>query len=280
MSDIRRTLEERQVDIERQRTAVTAERLQLDDRWRQLDVLRETVERGAQRVQEDARRLAAAQTELAVVAGTLDQQGGGSNVDVGSSPTRRPALHDELVALHHQLRQAQTQVSHLAGSAPELRAARREVEKLRRRLMRQNARLAQAKAQGEAQQSQQTQQLRDQRNRLSCELEASRTRVTELAGQIELLREQVAAERKSWLGELRRLRQAVETLLRGGTHSADSRTACDVGRPEESLDSILAQFEILQKELSQRLRPAPNDSATQANLGFDPMFQPQEGITS
>jgi len=277
LSTIRRALEQRQVDVERQQTVVMAERLRLDDQRQQLDALRETVERGAQRVQEDARRLAAAQNELAAVAGALQPQGIDPNTNVGSDSTRRLALHEELATLHDQLRRAQTQVSHLAGSAPELRAARREVEKLRRRLMRQNARLAQAKAQGEAQQSQELQQIREQRNRLACELEASRARVTELAAQIELLREQVGGERKSWLGELRRLRQAIETEFRGGGNpAANSRGAHDFGRPEESLDSILAQFEILQKELSQRLQPVLENPAEHPALGLDSTFQPRE----
>ncbi len=252
---IRLALDQRQQEVERQQATVTAERLQLDEKWKQLETLRETVDRGAQRVQEDARRLATAQAELATVAGALDQQGGGSNVEFGRVSKKNLPANEQLTALREALRQAQSQISTLAGAGPELRTARREVDKLRRRLMRQNARLAQAKAQGEAQQSQQIQQIKEQRSRLLAELEASQTRAADLSAQVELQREQIAAERKSWLGELRRLRQVVQTQLRSSSDQpAGSQGASASANADESLDSILAQFETLQKELSQRVQ--------------------------
>jgi chromosome segregation ATPase len=277
---LRLALDERQGEVERQQAAVNAQRLQVDDRWKQLDAVRETIERGAQRVQDDARRLAAAQTEFAAVASALGQQGGVADIDAVNNPPPRQGSHEELAALREQLRHAQVLVSSLAGTAPELRAARREVDKLRRRLMRQNARLAQAKAQGEAQQSQQIQQLKIERNRLACELEASQRRTAELVAQSDLQREQMAAERKTWLGELRRLRQAVDTQLRGGGNAlAGSTAAYDGGRPEESLDSILSQLETLQKELSQRLQPIAESSTNRPGLTFEPVVQPQQEFT-
>jgi predicted nucleic acid-binding Zn-ribbon protein len=280
LQSIRVALDERHAEVERQQTALAAERRQLDDRWQQLDALRETVEQGAKRVQDDARRLAAAQAELAAAAGVLEQQGVDPNIVLSPRPERAVGLNDELAALRSELHQTRSQMVGSAGLAPELRTARREIDKLRRRLMRQNARLAQATSQADARLTQQFQQMRDERNQLAAELAALQDRAAQLAGQVETERQQIAGERKGWLGELRRVRTSVESQLRGaGPPSSALSVMAEPRVPAESLDTILAQFETLQQEIAERLRPAAAIPASFPDVSMQQAIPPREEFT-
>lgn len=104
-----------------------------------------------------------------------------------------------------------------------------------------------------------------QREALENELELVRMRAAELAESLAEQSRQIAQERAQWSDELKRMRRLLETLVRsqhapvtGGDEesaiaepgSAPSRAA----KEDPVLCSVMAQFQMLQKDLARRRR--------------------------
>jgi len=103
---------------------------------------------------------------------------------------------------------------------------------------------------------------------LENELETLRARNAEMARLLDQEKHQVTEERSQWGDEIRRLRQVMELMSAGraGKHtpepavparpSTDARTnpspLATVGGPDSVLDSVIAQFELLQKDAARR----------------------------
>lgn len=110
---------------------------------------------------------------------------------------------------------------------------------------------------------------------LETELEVVRNRAAELLETLSEQRRQMAEERAHWSGELKRLRRLMEVLLDrqidaapeyesgngqsrpkvvGYEEQERSHPAAASGAGDPVLDSVTAQFEVLQKDLSRRRR--------------------------
>jgi len=102
---------------------------------------------------------------------------------------------------------------------------------------------------------------------LEAELDTVRNRAAEMAEQLTEQQNQLAAERAQWTEELKRMRHVIETLVRQQVERAASQpTAPAAVRPHDTsrgpqdppgaadpvLGSVVAQFEMLQKEVAGR----------------------------
>lgn len=115
-----------------------------------------------------------------------------------------------------------------------------------------------------------------ERATLEAELETVRARAAELAETLDQQKRQVAEERARWTEEIRRFRQIVELMSasRGEkrasgipsgpppTSGPGAETAPSGSRlPDAALDSIIAQFELLQKDVARRRKRPPEPTA-------------------
>ncbi len=105
-----------------------------------------------------------------------------------------------------------------------------------------------------------------ERATLETELDAVRNRAAELADTLDNQRQQASGERKDWAEELRQMRQLLESLGQRGAialpgAAAPAAAASEPAEAEDSqdpvLDSVMAQFEILQKDLARRRKAKP-----------------------
>lgn len=105
-----------------------------------------------------------------------------------------------------------------------------------------------------------------ERAALETELDAVRNRAAELADTLDNERQRASSERKDWAEELRQMRQSLQSLgQRGAVASPVAATPIPIA-PEPAeledaqdpvLDSVMAQFEILQKDLARRRKAKP-----------------------
>ena len=101
---------------------------------------------------------------------------------------------------------------------------------------------------------------------LETELDAVRVRAAELADTLDEERQRASGERKDWAEELRQMRQVLQSLSEAKM-TAVPNVAAPVAVPVEPaeqadvqdpvLDSVMAQFEILQKDLARRRKSKP-----------------------
>lgn len=158
----------------------------------------------------------------------------------------------------------QRALKELESQAAELQRQREALEAERQRLQ------AEAERTLEAEHQRQTQALAEesrQREVLENELEVVRMRAAELAESLAEQSRQIAQERAQWSEEIARMRRLLETLVR--------HPPAPAGRDEENppaaepprtapasrasgedpvLNSVMAQFQMLQKDLARRRR--------------------------
>jgi chromosome segregation ATPase len=107
-----------------------------------------------------------------------------------------------------------------------------------------------------------------QRAVLESELETLRARNAEMARLLDQQKHQVTEERSQWGDEIRRLRQVMELMSAGRGEKRSPATAAppppdtaaqanrapagSAGGPDSVLDSVIAQFELLQKDAARR----------------------------
>jgi SMC interacting uncharacterized protein involved in chromosome segregation len=101
---------------------------------------------------------------------------------------------------------------------------------------------------------------------LETELDTVRTRADELADTLDDERQRASGERKDWAGELHQMRQLLQSLSDRSVVPAQTvgtPTPAEEVPPERDdaqdpvLDSVMAQFEILQKDLARRRKAKP-----------------------
>ncbi len=110
-----------------------------------------------------------------------------------------------------------------------------------------------------------------ERAALETELDAVRNRAAELSDTLEDERQRANGDRKDWAGEMRQMRELLQTLSErpavAASEAAGSTPATPVPAGEQPveqqdtqdpvLDSVMAQFEILQKDLARRRKAKP-----------------------
>jgi len=212
---------------------------QFEQRSRSVAALRQLAEQGAWRVQQEADRLARMRAETAAAApGTLADE---------------PASADS-VELRRALLDAQARLAAMAGIAADLIDARRDIARLQTRLMKQANRLAEAKGHFATAAGGRIQQLESERARLVLELDLVRSQLQQQAEGDARAR---ADERRVWLGEIKRLRQAVERPPIG--RGSRDRPPLDIASSDAglnrdaSLEQIVARLESLQNEIDEPL---------------------------
>lgn len=165
----------------------------------------------------------------------------------------------------------------LARMADELAAARQDLAEAREEIRAQRDLLAQAPAPSEGALSSEIQSRLEQMEQerlawtqervlLETELDTVRGRAAELADSLDEERQRATGERKDWSDELRQMRQLLQTLSDQKATAGPEFTApppaaaeqSDQGDPQDPvLDSVMAQFEILQKDLARRRKAKP-----------------------
>ena len=165
----------------------------------------------------------------------------------------------------------------LARMADELAAARQDLAEARDEIRAQRDLLAQAPASSEGslnseihsrleQMEQEQLAWTQERVLLETELDTVRARAAELADSLDEERQRATGERKDWSEELRQMRQLLQTLSdRKATAGPEfiappppAAEQSDQGAPQDPvLDSVMAQFEILQKDLARRRKAKP-----------------------
>ncbi len=167
------------------------------------------------------------------------------------------AASGELAQMRSQVAPWVQAVAEAAQLRAELAAAQGESARLREQL---------ASAAPDAGASEKLQSLENERRQLELELDAVRHRTAELDAALEDQKRLMASERERWNEELRHLRKAVERqaeLLVHGASAAAPQTptatptrAADSRAEDAVLDSVLEQFEMLQRTKIRKLAGA------------------------
>jgi chromosome segregation ATPase len=189
-------------------------------------------------------------------------------------------LSDELVRRQQAwLAERQRTENELKQRAERLEHERGEMERLRHELADAQAERQQAQPdeelQGQFQEAERARsELQEECRVLETELESVRNRAAELTESLAEQRRQTAAEREQWTQELKRMRrllemlstQRLEPVAAGGAHTVSVRmhessppptpqlVSAAVREEEPALASVMAQFEMLQKDLARRRR--------------------------
>lgn len=228
-----RELDERAHELDRREQALNNARQQFEQQQHKLAEFRQLAEHAAWRAQQEIRRL-----------GELNKQ-------PGNVKPREPAAAGEepdgcAAELRQALADAQAQLAAMAGLAAELSDARGEIVRLQGRLLKQNHRLAEAKANA-PDPGPRMLELQHERTRLATELDAARQQLGDALRQAEEERRSRASERSVWLGEIKRLR---ETLEHNGPAHFDLGALPDAA-VDVSLDEIAGRLDALEQDIDE-----------------------------
>ena len=250
--------QEVEVGLERRAARLDDERTEVASQWERVQQLAEENRAEAatvtgendqqvkQMFQEAERERAALQSALEVAQSQTTQLTGVVN-ELSEARTALVEVRQEISQYPEQLESARSE----AGSSPDQAALDERV----RRLEQERAELDQERAV------------------LETELEAVRNRAADLAETMAGQRKQMAEERAQWTAELKRMRQILEALAEGqaaqpaatGNSStpppqaaiAPAEQAPGQDAADPVLDSVMAQFEMLQKDLARRRKGSP-----------------------
>ena len=192
----------------------------------------------------------------------------------------------ERSALQDALKAAQSQSAQLAEVVSELSEARSELTEVRQEIKDYPEQLGAARAEGAIapaaaelkdkihQLEQERAELSQERAVLETELESVRNRAAELSDGIARERQQMSDERMEWTAELKRMRRMLETFAQrqielaeaGVAGQAHASVETNQNQPSETakdpvLDSVMAQFEMLQKDLAKRRKSTAKSGA-------------------
>ena len=239
-----------------------------------------------QAVHQQVERLAAVAAELAEVPSCSTD---GDDIDSVAAEELQRVL-DEIRQQHDQWRAEQeashAQIAQLAGVTAELADTRRELtdvreEVLKRREELECAALAEVPScstdvddterrkldEKVRQLEQHESELQRERSELESDLEQVRNRAAELTESLAEQKRIAADQQTQWTGELKRLRQLMEgmslMLSQGGTETSPPPAKPDKraepaeevnsgGEEDPVLDSVMAQFEMIQRGLARR----------------------------
>lgn len=167
-------------------------------------------------------------------------------------------------ALQNELNDSRAQQARFAQVAVELADARTELAQAREELRQERVAAATATREGLTPESErQIAELQKQRGALEQELESVRYRAAELAETAAEERRRMAEERSAWASELKALRKTLENPgprrepLRTAEPALTTTTPSEAAARDTVLESVMAQFEKLQKDaVARRGRPA------------------------
>lgn len=211
---------------------------------------------------------------------------------------RKSESEQERAALDAEREQARTEVEQsdrkmaaaLSETQNELADARQEIQRQRSEL--ENAPAEVVRVETDPQVLEQLQRsesdredLQRQRAVLETELDSVRNRAAEMAETVAVQKGQLAEERAQWSGEFKRMRRLLETLTKRQAAQEEEETADrwspaavpqgamqQVAEPvgavahggDPVLGSVVAQFEMLQKDLARRRKQSPKTRNVQA----------------
>ena len=228
----------------------------LGERTQRLEQERAELNIQWERVQQQAE---ANRADAAVVSGENGQQ---VEQLLETAEQERAALRDAREA-------AQSQLERLAELSQELAASRTELAETRQEIQAQREAAEQDESQprpgGDFQERfdqviAERQELAEERAALETELELVRNQAAELAETIAAERKQSAEERGQGAAELKRMRRLLELIADRSAATpapgeADARLSGEAAGESSAdpvLDSVMAQFEVLQKDLARR----------------------------
>ena len=194
----------------------------------------------------------AGETKAAVAA--LEQELSSARAQIA----RSTELEQQRAALEQELGEARGQISRLADANAELAKVRGELAAARAELLDQSGRSANA-SESDGAWRDQVRDLQHERAMLEAELETVRRRVVEMAETASSEKQRTAQERSEWSKEFKQLRKLLEvqTLSPAKTPApaeavpaAAAQVAAGGGDP--MLESVMAQFDMLQKDIARR----------------------------
>lgn len=180
---------------------------------------------------------------------------------------RQEAWVAERAEIQSQLEQRGRKVDELteelARGHAELAEARREIEQQRAAMSALQAQRQSAPDEGlSAQWEQQRAQLQQERSELEHELETVRNRAAELAEALAEQKREMSDQQTAWAEELRRMRRLMETMVERQLANTSAAPPPPAEKPAASepaipsgdpaLDSVMAQFEMLQRDVARR----------------------------
>lgn len=192
--------------------------------------------------------------------------------DAEEDSSRFLELETRVRELSAELDTARSQIGRLAGAAMELADARAEAAAAKSELAEWRDKASRSEQTvGEAER-QRSHEAELERARLEWELESVRNRAAELAEQLTQEKRRVADERAEWTGQLKQLRRTIErqaqlaaenqslvgagvALATGAAAKPANGATCGAhlaARPDPVLESVMSQFEMLQKDLARR----------------------------
>ncbi len=265
--------DEQQRDFERQRLA--EQQRELDDRESRLDEARRQQEEAAEAVRAENHRLTRLAAELEqsrVELIALRQSDEAARAEAEAILERARRLEIAAAARDADLETARQQAALAQEAAARVRQMEGEVATLRAELERERAmaalRAASSGAEGDGEVQKHLEQMaaerdawQSERAALETELETVRNRAAELAENLSIQSRQIAEERAQWAGELRLLRRTLEKQTEVVAERIEAPRPAE--RPAERqrpaapsgdssadpvLDSVMAQFQSLQKE--------------------------------
>jgi chromosome segregation ATPase len=199
----------------------------------------------------------------------VDELAAATATDSEGIKARLAEVEQEKAALKEELAQAHQHTSRLAGSALELADSHGQLAQARAELLDLQHRLNESEKHSGSEFQQQIRSLEQERTSLETELESVRNRIVQLAEESALEKRRMTEERAEWSGELRQLRRVLEknvVMLSHHQHTDETSRSHPPAPPELDppsgqpvapgedpvLDSVMAQFEMLQKDLVRR----------------------------
>lgn len=258
---------QRQAELATQTSAVEA----ADDQSRQqaleqiqqerahLSSVREVTEQQAQELAQATAELGQTRQELQALLETVREGAAAAAVGAEALGPQVEQIQQERARLSSVREATERQAQELAQATAELGQTRQEFQELLG-----SVRAGSPAAASEEAFTPQLVELQQERARLEAELEMVRDRAAEMSEMLAQQKREMAQERSQWTEELKRMRHLLETHSAGAVAPvrevpsapvvAESHPAPKAPVPESDpvLDSVMAQFEMLQKDLARR----------------------------
>jgi chromosome segregation ATPase len=283
---LRAALEERERAFQADRRKQEAAAEELKAEWQALKEQRQCLQRDAEQIEEHAQRLEKSQAELEEARGEFSRMREAGMTETGTATTallsqlesverdrselqqqltssraqigRLADLEQQRAALEQELGDARGQISRLADANAELAKVRGELAAARAELLAQSGRSANA-SESDGAWRDQVRDLQHERAMLEAELETVRRRVVEMAETASSEKQRTAQERSEWSKEFKQLRKLLEvqTLSPAKTPAPAAAVPAAAAQPaagggDPILESVMAQFDMLQKDIARR----------------------------
>jgi chromosome segregation ATPase len=270
-----RGLAERAAELDRDRAAVAAQQQRLEEEARTAAEGNDTLGRLLEDARQEGKGIRDSQQQFQAdvvrLADALENDQLGAVLE--EIRQQRAELRGVQEASQQQAGQLATVSAQLTDAQRELTEAQNEIAERWKQLQPRQCDGVETQSNDELEQrfrrlQQHQASLEQERTVLESELEAVRNRAAEMTELLAEQKQQAAAQRAEWAGELKRMRRLLEGIsghladggLPAAAHESDCRqpSAADVEATstpldeDPILDSVAAQFEMLQKDLAKR----------------------------